>query len=289
MPRLCIVTDIHHGAQSHTKLGPAAERLMQEFVTFSNRQAPDLIIDMGDRISDVDHATDLTLAKQSAEFFLPLTAQVKHICGNHDVAHISVADNGDVLGQSMESEIVDLDDWQVVIWRADSHIHRPGGFILPEKDLLWLAATIAQAEKPTAIFTHVPLSGHSQLSNYYFQNNPEFSRYPNATDRVLAILATAQVPLACFAGHVHWNTFTQIQGQPHFTLQSLTESFTTTPDPAGAYALLDLNGQINWQVMGHDQLSITIPVSQTVRRWITPLNPFTVRAIDQRRQGHKDK
>lgn len=272
MPRICIVTDIHHGAQSYTKLGPSAERLMAEFVTYANDKKPDLIIDMGDRISDIDHTTDLRLQKEATEFFAPLQAPVAHICGNHDVNHLSVQDNENIIGQSLSSEIIDIDDWQLIIWRPDTHIYRPGGFVLPESDLLWLAATITQSEKPTAVFTHVPLSGHRQLGNYYFQNNSDSAEYPHSTARVLAILSTARVPLACFAGHVHWNSFNLINGQPHFTLQSLTESFTTTPQPAGAYALLELNSDINWRVFGKDQLSITLPAMQTTKRWIEPLN-----------------
>lgn len=274
MPRLCLVADVHHGDQSHTKLGHTAERLMEEFTAFCNRQAPDLVIDLGDRISDVDHATDLKLEREAAQFFSPINSPVKHICGNHDRDHLSVAENEEILGQALGNEVVDLDDWQIIIFRADTFIHRPGGFKMPERDLLWLAGVIAEATKPTAVFSHVPLSGHRQLGNYYFQNNADFAEYPDATDRIRAILATARVPLACFAGHVHWNTCNFIQGQPHITLQSLTESFTTVPNPAGAYAMLNLTDQVDWQVFGLDQLTLSLPIAQTARRWIEPIAAF---------------
>lgn len=271
MSRICLVSDIHHGANSLTKMGTEAGRLMEEFVTFANQGTPDLVIDLGDRISDVDHSTDLRLEREAAAFFSPLTMPVIHINGNHDRDNLSVDENASILGQSLENEIIDFDDWQLVIWRADSKIHRPGGFILPEEDLIWLAGVIASADKPLAIFTHVPLSGHDQTTNYYFANNAQLSQYAGATSRIMNMLQTATVPVATFAGHVHWNTLTVIHGQPHFTLQSLTESFTTNPQPAGAFATLELGAEIIWEVHGLDRFYVKLPTDQTRRRWMTPL------------------
>ena len=48
------------------------------------------------------------------------------------------------------------------------------------------------------------------------------------------------VPVVWLAGHVHWNTVTLVDGIPHVTLQSLTETFTTHPEPAAAWGLLEL-------------------------------------------------
>jgi len=40
---------------------------------------------------------------------------------------------------------------------------------------------------------------------------------------------------------VHWNTLTTVNGTPHLTLQSLTESFTTAGEPAASTALITIN------------------------------------------------
>lgn len=272
--RLCLVADIHHGEDGFTKKGSAALSLLSEFSRFVNDTKPDAVIDLGDRISDVDSATDKRLEREVADGFKAIEAPIFHICGNHDRDHLSVADNVEILGQELENQTIDLGDWTLVIWRADSKIYRPGGFILPEADLLWLAGVIRTATKPIALFSHVPISGHSQDSNYYFERNPDLSTYPGGAERARAILATARVPVTCFSGHVHWNTLTMVNGQPHFTLQSLTESFTTHPEPAGAYALLELSDQIHWQVFGADTFEARLNASETARRWITPLPPF---------------
>lgn len=272
--RLCLVADIHHGADSFTKKGTAALDLMAGFAQFTNEARPDAVIDLGDRISDADHATDIRLEREVAEAFRAILAPIHHLCGNHDRDHLSVAENEAVLGQSLVNRTINLGDWTLVLWRADSRIHRPGGFILTESDLLWLAGVVRTATKPLAVFSHVPVSGHPQAGNYYFERNPEASTYPGGAERARAILATARVPVCCFSGHVHWNTLTMVGGQPHFTLQSLTETFTTHPEPAGSFGLLELSDRIAWTVFGKDTLKAEIDALATSRRWITPLPPF---------------
>lgn len=272
--RLAVVADIHHGENSFTKMGSEALPLMAEFRRFVEEARPDAVIDLGDRISDRDHATDLRLEQEVADAFSAIAAPRFHLCGNHDRDHLSVAENEAILGQPLGHRTVDLGDWRLVLWAADSRIHRPGGFILTEADLLWLAATVNAADRPLAIMSHVPLSGHAQTGNYYFERNPEFSTYPGA-ERARAVLRQARVPVVCFAGHVHWNTLTIVDGIPHLTLQSLTESFTTLPRPAGAWGLLELSETIAWTVHGNDPFVAKLDAADTLRRWMTPLQPFS--------------
>ncbi|MEO0679461.1 MAG: metallophosphoesterase [Pseudomonadota bacterium] len=274
MPKICVVADIHHGAPSFTKNGPAAAALMQGFAAFCAAEAPDLVVDLGDRISDVDAATDLRLEREAAAMFAPIAQPVKHICGNHDLDHLTVAQNEEILGQSLAHETVALDGWTAVMWRPDARIRRPGGFVLPEADFLWLAGTLAAATGPTAVFSHVPVSGHDQAGNYYFQNNPDVSTYPGGAERVRAELSRMAHPLVWISGHVHWNTVTFVGGRPHVTLQSLTETFTTHPETAGSYGMLELGEEIAWTVHGRDAFAFRVPAAQAARRWATPLPPF---------------
>ncbi|MGO4668184.1 metallophosphoesterase family protein [Bosea sp. 2RAB26] len=272
--RLAIVADIHHGENSFTKMGSQALPLMAEFRRFVEDAKPDAVIDLGDRISDRDHATDLRLEQEVADAFSAIAAPRFHLCGNHDRDHLSVAENEAILRQPLGHRTIDLGDWRLVLWAADSRIHRPGGFILTEADLLWLAATVNAADRPLAIMSHVPLSGHAQTGNYYFERNPEFSTYPGA-ERARAVLRQARAPVVCLAGHVHWNTLTIVDGIPHLTLQSLTESFTTMPQPAGAWGLLELSATIAWTVHGNDPFVAKLDAADTLRRWMTPLQPFS--------------
>ena len=272
--RLAIVADIHHGRDSFTKKGTAALPLMDAFVRFVADAKPDAVIDLGDRISDEDRDTDLRLQREVADAFQAVRQPVFHVCGNHDVDNLGVADNEEVLRTSLASHCVDLGHWLLVMWGADCRIRRPGGFVLPEADLLWLAGVVRMATKPLAIMSHVPISGHSQAGNYYFERNPDAATYPGGAERVRAVLRAVNVPVVWVSGHVHWNTLTIVDGIPHLTLQSLTETFTTHPAPAAAWGLLELNHEIFWQVFGEDPFEARLTTAATARRWVTPLPRF---------------
>ena len=285
--RLAIVADIHHGEDHYTKKGSAALPLMGEFARFVRDARPDAVIDLGDRISDVSRDTDLRLEREVADAFRAVDAQRFHLCGNHDRDHLSVADNEEILGQSLGHQTLDLGGWRLVLWRADSRIRRPGGFLLAEADLLWLAGVVRQADRPLAIMSHVPVSGHAQTGNYYFERTPTLSTYPGA-GRVRDVLRAARVPVMWVSGHVHWNTLTVVDGIPHFTLQSLTETFTTNPAPAASWALLELGPAIDWRVTGADPFAARLDTAATGRRWITPLPPIDLVAEERGRRVEPD-
>lgn len=285
--RLAIVTDIHHGAPSLTKRGDAAGALMDDFARFVADSGARHVLDLGDRISDIDRDTDLRLEREAAEMFRAVPASAWHISGNHDRDNLTVAENEAILGQKMDHEVHDVEGWRLILWRADSRIHRDHrpGFDLPEPDLLWLSAQMQRADRPVLVASHVPVSGHSQVGNYYFQRNAAASTYPQA-DRVRAALAQARVPVVCIAGHVHWNTVTTVNGITHLTQQSLTESFTTQGEPAGAMGLLELgDGTVRWEVAGADPFVLTL--RPDARRWTPPLAPF-IDDISKSRGRHDD-
>lgn len=272
--RIALVTDIHHGAPSHTKRGDTAASLMGEFARYVRDSGATHVLDLGDRISDIDHETDLRLEREVAEMFREVSSPVWHINGNHDRDHLSVAENEEILEQALEHETLDLEGWRIILWRADSRIHRDThqGFQLPESDLVWLAGQMQKADRPVLLVSHVPVSGHSQVGNYYFDRNEGHSTYPQA-GRVRSVLAMARVPVVCIAGHVHWNTVTTVNGITHLTQQSLTESFTTAGDPAGAMGMLELGeGTLSWRVEGADPFAFSM--RPDARRWTPVLPPF---------------
>jgi predicted phosphodiesterase len=283
--RLAVVADIHHGSPQTTKRGDAALALMGEFARFAAGSGADHVIDLGDRISDEDHATDLRLQSEVAEAFRQVKAPVWHICGNHDLDHLSVAENEAILGQSLGHEIHDIGGWRLALWRADARIHRGpdhSGFILREADLLWLSRVAQTADRPLLVLSHVPVSGHAQTGNYYFENNPGASVYPMA-GRVRAALGQARTPVVCLSGHVHWNTVTAVDGVTYLTQQSLTESFTTQGAPAGAMGLIELDETVRWTVAGQDPFAFSL--RPTATRWTPPLPDFASHPDLRRRRA----
>lgn len=272
--RIAIVTDIHHGTDFHSKRSASALRLMQDFRAFCADAKPDLVIDLGDRITDSDRETDLRLEADVAEAFRPIAAPQRHICGNHDRDFLTLADNEAIFGSAMGHGTLDVGDWTLVFFAPDTTLHKPDGFRMGESDLLWLHGVVSQATRPLAIFSHAPMSGRDMTGSYYFANNQHISTYGDALPAVHDILARARVPVTWISGHVHWNSFTLVNAIPHFTVQSLIESSTTWPEPAGAFAMLELSDQISLEVFGLDAASFRIPAAQTMRRWAPVVPPI---------------
>ncbi len=277
MPRprlkIAVVTDIHHGAISKTKIGPAALGLLNKFVDFANEWDADIVVDLGDRISDRDNKTDRGLTADVAGVFQRVGVQRRHILGNHDLEFMTAEEGEELLGVSMLSESIDVNGYHLVFWQADTHIDRGCGFQLKTEDLEWLTADLAATSLPSIVFSHVPLDGSDMTGNYYFEANPDLSRYTD-TSRIREVLRDAGNVVLCVAGHVHWNKLNTVDGIPYLSLQSLTESFTTAPDPAGAWSTIQIGDEIYWECHGADALSATIPIRPLGRKWVSPLPSF---------------
>lgn len=268
--RLAIVTDIHHGTPKLTKRGDRALDLLDRFLDFCADWGPDIIVEMGDRINDQDRETDRRLLAEVAAKFSGLNTPRAHLDGNHDSDFLLPEDNAAALG-AVGHASRDLNGYHIVFWNASTKIPRPEPFRASPADLEWLAADLAAADLPSIVFSHVPVSGASMIGNYWFQNKPQHATYPNAVE-VRAIIEESGRVVLCVAGHVHWNSLHQAGGVPHITIQSLTESFTTGGEPAGAWATLEIGGgEIRWQTYGLDPIHMVLPLRSFGHRWAEPL------------------
>ncbi len=277
--KIAIVTDIHHGPLSHTKKeGWDGLAALGDFLAWAEADGADLVLDLGDHISDTSREADLgTMGEVVATFERSALPRV-HVLGNHDVANLSVADNEQVFGTSMQSRVIDLGEFRLIAWQPDVKIIWPEGFSATDDHLNWLVEALMEDERPAIVATHVPVSGHSQVGNYYFENNAQFSTYPDHARIRAAVEQTGRVA-AWLSGHVHWNTVTTIRGIRHITIQSLSERFTTMPEPAGAYAMLEIaNGQLDLVVHGEDPFAARMPFRASGQRpWMQPTGVFSAR------------
>jgi predicted phosphodiesterase len=278
--KIAIITDIHHGPQSHTKeAGWNALKVMRDFVWHAGEQGADLMLDLGDRISDTNRETDRQVTAEVAEVFRTFTGPHYHLLGNHDVNNLTIEDSEEILDQSMQSQVVDLGDLRLVLWQPGVKLTRGVGFPEAAPGLPWLVEALNADERPAIIATHVPLSGHSQVGNYYFERNPEYSTYPDNAAVLAAVEATGKAAL-WLSGHVHWNTLNNVRGLPHLTMQSVSERFTTYPHGAAAFAMLEIaDGRFGIDVQGNDPFHARLPFRKSGDRpWMSPLAPFEVPA-----------
>lgn len=271
--RLALVTDIHNGRPSLTKKGPEAIRLLERFAEFVEVESPDLVVELGDRITDTNPDADRAALEGVAAVFTELATPRMHVMGNHDLEHLSVADNEDCLGQSFASRSVDVNGWHLVLWQGDVAMTMDHAPRLTDDDLAWLEADLASTDLPAIVFTHVPLDGASMTGNFYFQANPQFAGYSNV-DLAQKIIAESGVVALCVAGHVHWNNISRVDGIPYLSLQSLTESFTTQEKAAASWATVTLDEQLHWHGHGADPIELTVNLGGANQKWTAPLPSF---------------
>ena len=271
--KLALVTDVHHGPDTGSKRGSRALDLLADFVGFAEASGADAVVDLGDRISDVDATTDRRLMAEVAAVLRRCRLPRHHLLGNHDCAFLGAAENEAALGAPQTHHAVDLKGWHLVFWQAHTHIAFPDTFSIRRSDLDWLAADLDATDLPAIVFSHVPLDSGSMRGNHYFERNPAFAGYPNAAE-ARAVIRSAGIVRACIAGHVHWNALNVLDGIPYVSLQSLTESFTTGGEPAAAWTLLELGKRIRVDVHGRDPLHLTLPAAAPRPGWLAPRPPY---------------
>jgi Icc protein len=277
--KIALIADIHHGPQSHNKVpGWDALEVVRAFAGFANEVGADLLVDLGDRISDTTIEADRVAEREVVDALAAFRGPRVHLLGNHDVAKLTPDDNAMVLGQPMGNRVVDLGDARLIVFQPDAVMTKPVGFSpVAKKHIEWLVDALEADERPAVIASHLPFSGHSQAGNYYFENAQRFSTYPNSAEVRAAVERTGKAAV-WLAGHVHWNTCTTVQGIHHFTLHSVSETFTTTPHPAAAYGLLDITGgELEFSVYGREPMVVRLPFRRSGdQRWIPPLAPWWV-------------
>jgi 3',5'-cyclic-AMP phosphodiesterase len=255
--RIAIISDIHFAGATAGQFD--VRPVVEEFVSWASRIDADLMLDLGDRIDDIDQATDLANTRVVAEIFRAFTGPRVHLLGNHDVVNLTADDHRTLFGRLPGHEAFDLDELRVLVWEPSVLLDRKRGFPPAGQDLDWLTHALQSDERPAVIVTHIPVSGAAMTGNYYFENNSDFATYPDHANVRRAVEQTGRAAL-WLSGHVHWNSATNVAGIRHLTVQSASETYTTLPYPACAYALLEIErSTARLEVFGRDALQIEMP------------------------------
>lgn len=245
--RAAVITDIHHGRDSGAKLGSRAARLLEKFAKAAAFYGPDLVIDMGDRITASDAEEAARLTREVKGFFNRIAAPAHFLTGNHDIKHMSAADNAAITGSGPGSYSAAAGGYHLVFWNpaAVSGKNREGkgkgGVTAQELD--WLRRDLAAARGPAIVFSHIPLDNngdeHEALEKagrkgspwtFYFREGPEIRRIMEESGKVRL----------CLSGHHHCNRHREIGGIHYITQQSLTQAWQKKYKvPAGAWSWLE--------------------------------------------------
>lgn len=249
--RVAIVTDVHNGPDTGNVRGPEAVALLERFYREASVLGPDLVVDLGDRITDqtpeLDSANFLAVRDVLARFSCPR----EHLLGNHDI--IPRIEQERALNADLGSHALELRGWNLVF--LESFDGTTGGRI-SQSTLDWLEANLARTTLPTVIFSHQPLHGEPMTGNLYFESAFAAFACPANSAQARAIIERYRLVRLCVSGHAHWNDVRHVGGITHLTLQSLTESWATAGLAARAWTWLELDEVIRVSVHGRAPLTL---------------------------------
>ena len=270
--RIAVITDIHNGPDRYSKKGDEALILLESFTRQVNSMEVGLVVDLGDRISNADLVNDRKHLAEVASAFKLLTSECRHLIGNHDIVHLTIEDHEKILGMSLHHHSLDRQGWHLAFWNTSCVLYEGEGFRLDQDDLDWLAADLAATDLPSVVFSHMPVDTGSMVGNYYFERRFAHGEQHRNASLARDLIEDSEKVIAVVSGHVHWNQLHFMDGIPHFTLQSLSETFTTHPYPAGSWALLTLGDTVELEVFGRDPVMYRMPVKNASHHWLHPMD-----------------
>lgn len=255
--RIGLVTDIHHGPDVDVRTGSAARRLLTTFTTrMRQRFRPDLIVDLGDRINDVDLESDRARLREVREMLEMAGVPIVYAWGNHDLINVPPAEACAILGKKANHESLDANGYHLVVLNSqDPTVERIGG-TLSSDQLDWLEGDLRQTSSPVVVFCHHPLDEQDPGRHWYFADHPDHALARNR-ERARRIIAASRRVRAVFSGHMHLNTVEVIDGVPYITVMSLVDSKLTN-GPSGCFAeiVLTHSGAVEIKIEGHLSMAV---------------------------------
>lgn len=234
--RIGMISDVHCGPSRNTHVGAKAIELLDRFVAEMNVHfKPDLVVDLGDRVLDVDRSQDTLNQKKVRSAFERLSCPVVHILGNHDSINLSREENEDIFQQSMEFRSFDLKGVHfVVLNTSDPPIEGVGGKV-SRLQLEWFTSDLKANPGKSVILCHHALGYQDISSNVLFESIEPLA-YVENRDEIWNVLKNRSGIAAVLHGHLHWNSREVVHGVPCFCVNSPVETWNTGGRVSGSYA-----------------------------------------------------
>ena len=246
--RAAIISDVHYGPDIRDKLGTKAPRLMNAFIKAAKNYAPDMIIDLGDRISAQNEDDDLKHLKSYCDHFNEVATPYHGVIGNHDDKNMTRELHAFFAGIPAQSYSIDEGGYHLVFWSPTRFVSPEIGIHIDQESIDWLRDDIAATDKPVLVFSHVPLDnleeeGHRDVDKYFFWTQG---------DEVRRVLEDSGKVIMSMAGHRHRDRHREINGIHHITINSMVDTWKQHYRvPRGTYAFLEVtDDRILIQVKG---------------------------------------
>ncbi len=250
--RIGLITDIHLGPDMDTMLGTYAAELLDRFIEVMGRDfRPDLIVDLGDRINDVEPGGDREKIAAVRQRLLSIGVPVLSTYGTHDLKNVKPEEQRRLLGKRQDYESIDCRGFHIVgLNSQDPSINGLGGTI-SDGQVEWLRKDLQISQGPVLVFCHHPLDEQDLEPHWYFRKHPEYAHAVNR-GRVREVFRDSGRIRGVFNGHMHWNHMEVIDNVPYITVGSLVCCGLTGGAPGGCYAevLVEEQGTVQVEVKG---------------------------------------
>ena len=259
--RIGLVTDIHSGPDMDTRLGSTAFPLLDRFVEeMARRFKPDLVVDLGDRINDVEAREDTERIRKVRSRLESIGVPALFLYGNHDLINVGPAEQQRLLGKRGDYESLDFRGVHLILLNSQDPTFGGVGGTLSDVQLEWLEADLRNGEGPVVVFCHHPLNEQDVTPHWYFRDHPDFALAVNR-ERARTLLTRSRRVKAVFHGHMHWNHTAVIDGIPYITVESLVCCGMTNGQPAGAFTevIVEETGRVQVEVRGALPMTFTHP------------------------------
>ena len=264
--RLALFTDVHFGPPTRfggklRKLCHLARPLLEGIVRQLNEvEHPDIVINLGDVIEDEAREQDQARYREFLAVLGNSRAPVIHVAGNHDQVNLTPEDLASLWshdGLLHYSRDIAGVHFAVLC----SHEQQDTQVTVPDPQVEWLAADLAQTPLPSVVLVHHPLGEMDLTGNRWFEGRSHVCLVSNRSTLREIIESSGNV-VAVFNGHAHWHHIDRHRPVPYVTLQSLIENVDDDAPgrAAGAFCIADLaNGTLKLSGRGDPQYEIVFP------------------------------
>ncbi|HBG00185.1 MAG TPA: hypothetical protein DDW87_01235, partial [Firmicutes bacterium] len=201
--RIGMISDVHYGSDSEFQKGSKAPELLSSFVSAMHEFRPHLVVDLGDRVNNLDPPSDPLHLRALVKTTGSLPCPLRYVLGNHDLVHLSVRETEELLGQQLTGLRAErLHGFPLLF--VNSEGPRPTG---SDYDRLWpeLDSDSGGNEglRPIITFSHRPLL-KVPLDNHKLFEPGSIQHCPWGVELLGRLSAHGFRPV-CINGHLHWN------------------------------------------------------------------------------------
>ncbi|QCC49055.1 metallophosphoesterase family protein [Halobellus limi] len=226
---VAVVSDLHLAPESAGPLFDAFEAATERFLAHD----PDELVILGDVVAGAGPDADRRLLARFVDRLDDLPVPYRVVPGNHDVDHLDLETFEELVGNDRWR--IGSDDDRVFL---DSSAPRLSGS-RGEVDAVQLDALADAAARlrDAVVFVHHPVHYRPVGDNYWFGEHPEEAFCGNKRD-VRALLDPASDRIdAVVNGHLHAWHYDDVDGLPHFTVDSFNKRRNPRGE-TGAFAVL---------------------------------------------------